>query len=225
MKIRIPKNRWEAFVALSTMSDESVKTVFAALASVPPQNYGPDVALQIAASLKDTLGNGIAEVVDTVFSLFPLIISTNKSVDQMLDTVMEAVRQYAAREKELPPDQLDRLRINLKKLLQVPSMSVGAKATGVLFDNPHNFLNARVITDLRPVFELENVNIAGAVILHTLKIEYGAEGTSEKEFFVALDDDDIKSLISKLERALEKGDKMRELINASSVPLLNPAQS
>ncbi|MDO8042296.1 hypothetical protein [Janthinobacterium sp. SUN137] len=222
MNIRIPKNRWEALVRLADMSADAVKILFAELAKVPPQKFGPDLPDQIAESLKGSGIENVSVIADTLFSLIPLLISSGKPVNEVVEELLNAIRNQAPSGKNLEEDKIEQLRANLQKLLRVPSIYMGAKATSVLTDNQSNFLSARILTDVRPVFELESTDVAAAVILHNLKISFASQGDSEREFFVSMDAVDVQSLISTLQRAQQKADKLQKIFNETNLLLINP---
>jgi len=222
MNIRIPKNRWEAFAGLSTLSEDSVKILFARLASTPPQKFGPELPTSLEANLSESGIENVAEMVDTLFSLFPLLINLSKPVNEIIDEVLEAVRNQAPPNLRFDENRIEQLRTNLQKLLRVPSMYMGAKATSVLTDNQSNFLTARVLTDVRPVFELETTDVAGAVVLHNLKIHFASQSDAEREFFVSLDAADVESLIATLQRAQQKAEKLQKMFDSKDILLINP---
>jgi DNA-binding ferritin-like protein (Dps family) len=222
MNVRISKHRRDTLAKIASLSDEDVKTLFGALAQFPPDKYGPSLPADIAQSLASSGITNVSEIVDTILSLFPLVISSSKSVGEVIGDIVAAVSEQSSSSDDLTSDKLDHLRLNLSKLLRVPSMCLGAKATSVLFENERNYLDARVLTDMRPVFELETPEIGGAIITHTLKIEYASEGNGEKEFFVSLSSADVESLIKKLQRAQEKSNKLEKVVELSSLVLLKP---
>lgn len=221
MNIRIPKNRWKALLRLADMSADEVKTLFAALAQVPSQKFGPDLPAQLAEQLQGSGIENVSEISDTLFSLFPLIIAASKPVNEVIEQLIGAVRVQAPEDSQIDDGRIEQLRNNLQKLLRVPSIYIGAKATSVLTDNQSNFLNARVLTDVRPIFELESTDVSGAVILHNLKVTFSSQG-EDKEFFVALDDEDVETLISTLQRAQQKAATLREFFDVKTLPIITP---
>ncbi len=225
MKLRIPPQRRDVLFSLSNLSDTIVKELFAALANVPAGQYGPDLPLSLSSSLTSLEADQAQEIVDTLLSLYPFVTSTNRPVNDFVEEIVLALRNQPSPSKTVFSDaQLDQLRVNLQKLLKVPSMSIGAKATGLLFENERSLLNSRVITDIRPVFQMDSTDIGAAVILHTLKLEYAESGDGDKEFFIVLDSTDIDSLIANLERAKEKGQKLKGILKNTAIPLIDPGE-
>lgn len=215
---RIPDSRKAALLSLSELSDACVKELFSALAQVPPGLYGPQLPVQVAADVKTAEPKVIESIVDTLLSLYPAMISANESVDEFVEKVVETISVPG--KTQIDGTKISDLRTNLRKLLKVPSISLGAKATSVLFENERSLVNARILTDIRPVFELESANVGGALVIHTLKLEYYSDGDGAKEFFVSLDSDDIDTLILKLERAKQKAEKLKGVLSAASVRLI-----
>lgn len=97
----------------------------------------------------------------------------------------------------------------LKPFLGMQRFALALRAVNVRYDNERNFVQARTLTDIRPIFatsqtaEDESLEVKKAVVVHYLKITY-AESGSRGEFYVALDNDDVVSLMDTLSRAQRK---------------------
>ena len=94
------------------------------------------------------------------------------------------------------------------------------KAAGVALDQDHLFYHARILTDVRPVFDEKGDTVSAAVIIHNLRIHYG-ENSDHKDFYVALDTGDIQLLREALDRADKKAKRLQELLNASGIVYLD----
>lgn len=91
----------------------------------------------------------------------------------------------------------------------------------VMREHEHVLCEPRVLTDLRPVFG-KNEEPAAGVIVHTMKIKYheGAYGPL-KEFFVALNSEDIEELRDILDRATRKEESLRRLATEAGLRCLD----
>jgi len=101
----------------------------------------------------------------------------------------------------------------LNTLLCQNVIVVLAKANSVLYDNQRNFVESRVLTDLRPVFTTaidSRPTLAG--IVHNLKVAY-LENGSQHEFFVSLDEDDLDNLFDVITRAKKKAQFLRATVS------------
>lgn len=89
----------------------------------------------------------------------------------------------------------------------------------MLFEHEHSFRQARIFTDIRPVFEPGQPADAppqGGTIVHTLKISYYADN-EPKDFFIALDTSDTRALRDQLERADMKAQSLKAVLAAAKV--------
>jgi hypothetical protein len=88
----------------------------------------------------------------------------------------------------------------------------------LLRDNEHNFKFSKVLTDIRSVFDSsEDKPLSdGAVIIHNLKITYEDVDGRNKDFFLALDTDDIQQIQKTLEKATKKTTHLISKLNNQS---------
>jgi hypothetical protein len=123
-----------------------------------------------------------------------------------------------------PPDQdWVRLERDIARLLDVSnSLLITNKAAMLISEHEHAFCseNTRVISDIRAIFPSgEITSPAGAVIIHMLKLAYH-QGDDDKEFYIALDEEDLRILRDSLDRAIAKEKRLREVIKSSKVPYI-----
>lgn len=111
-------------------------------------------------------------------------------------------------------------RFNATQL--TPAFAAFAKAGELLVQNERNYISARGLTDLRPLFG-EDV-AAGPVLFviqHELQIKFKRKDREEsEEFFVAMDERDIDNLIETLSRLKQKTDALAKHLERANVPYL-----
>lgn len=127
-------------------------------------------------------------------------------------------------ELAIPDGQKAEFKERLKQSLELTSLAITAKVNDVRGDHEHTFTAARILTDLRPIFEYDNISSsigkpAATVINHMLKIEY-LKGHELKEMFFALDTQDITDLRAVLRRADSKALALKALIEKAGIPYL-----
>ena len=75
----------------------------------------------------------------------------------------------------------------------------------------NNFLESRVISDIRIVYENElSEKEQCALVIHNLKIRFFSKNNSFDEFFVALNLSDLEKLKETIERAIQKDKLIRD---------------
>jgi hypothetical protein len=105
----------------------------------------------------------------------------------------------------------------LARVMELPSMVTSAKASDLLTEYDRIFGDARIVTDIRPVFMEDPQEMAnGAVIVSTLKVQYqDSQGISS--FYVALDTQDLVALKKVVDRALLKVDTVKEELDRAKL--------
>lgn len=96
----------------------------------------------------------------------------------------------------------------LVELLDSKLFRVAAKSANLAYDYANLLRNARVITDVRPVFDDSVESIDGAVVSHVLRLKYTGID-DETSLSIVMDATDIQRLLEECERALSKGNLVR----------------
>ncbi len=221
-RLFIPPKRLDPLLKLAKLSEDSIDELFTVLANQPVQLYLPDAPNSIAKDLRSIPYQDGVTIVETLLSLYPAILASDSPVNIFIDDLVEAFTEEFGQKKDFQPDVALSLLNALQKLLRVPSLATGAKATNVLYQIERNLVTSRVISDIRPIFDLESDEINGALVIHTLKLEYFSDDTDNtKEFFVSLNAADIDQLIHNLTRAKRKAQRLREALQLASITYID----
>lgn len=87
--------------------------------------------------------------------------------------------------------------------------SIIQKSSHLTYAHEKVLREARIITDVRPVFQGESDDISRAVVIHKLQIDYSTAG-ERRRFEVALDAGDVTSLKKACQRAETKASAVRK---------------
>jgi len=145
------------------------------------------------------------------------------SLDEFVRDLIEAAKQQNATLS--PPEGWENVEGNLRHLLDPNgSLAISAKASELRTEHQRVICvaNCRVLTDLRPVF-LENVGQSPKAIIlqHILKLAYHDDTSREpKEFFLALDGEDLRRLKGLIERAVAKERSLRNSARIEGAAIL-----
>jgi len=126
-----------------------------------------------------------------------------------------------------PKGDWELFRAKMTRLLQYESVGITVKAIGVVTEQAHTYCgyDSRLVSDIRPIFYGDTAGqVKAAVIVHTLKIAYHTSDDVE-EFFVALDSRDIRNLRKLLDRAEEKEQSLRAILDREHIPILDVEES
>ena len=132
------------------------------------------------------------------------------SIESMVSDIVDALQSDG-----LDPEKSASFRTRLQLLLALDTVALRAKALELQVDHARALQSARILTDVRPVFAIdEPLRISGLLVVHTLKIGY-FQDQEYRELFIALDATDITTLREALIRAELKGEAIRsQLVTA-----------
>ncbi len=196
----------------------------AALREVPDTYNEIALSSAVAAKVDTIAASDVEEMVPALFSLYSYRDYRQAAISDVVQGIAQAMEESRSDQLRLLPEHRSDFEDLLAKLLDVEPLNVRARARALVLENEHTLQEARVLTDIRSVFEPENLEDKpkGAVILHTLKIGYLADN-EPKEFFVALDTDDVRELIEQLERADAKAESLKSsVLKPAQVPPIDP---
>lgn len=91
----------------------------------------------------------------------------------------------------------------------------------MLLEQGQAFCGARILTDIRPLFapDLKAAPTA-ALVVHTLRISYH-QGSELKQFYVAMDSEDIQALKNTLDRAESKAENLHAVLDTAKITCLD----
>jgi len=205
LALTIPERFRDGLAAIAVLDDDSFAEVYEALKSVSVETLGQqELANTVANEVRRISAEDTRKIVDVLASLYQLrsrgIVSAEKVASDLYDALKR--EQSPLLKEQYAADIQNRLT----ELLSLESLSsVAARAKELQMDVERVFCEARILTDLRPIFGTQVGEPKAMMIIHTLKLGYhdGATGKHE-ELFVALDNDDIQKLKRVLERAEKK---------------------
>lgn len=209
--LTIPEPIRESLSQLAFLSEDQVTELLKALSTTAPAVYRRDVVTQITQKVESIPSDEIDNIVQALFGLSVGRLNSEVSIS-------EFVQDVAGLFPEIEGETLELFKRRITNLLDVDCLKIGAKAYELLFEHEHNFLDARVLTDVRPVFgDAPNDLPIGAMIVHTLKLNY-VESDRPQTFYVALDERDIKRLVETLDRAKSKATVLKSVLVNTNVP-------
>jgi hypothetical protein len=200
-KIKIPEIFKKGFTDLAKINDSTLDSVvtyvkFSALGA------GPGIFIDELIKLDKLISVELAEVIYS----FGALLNRNPSLKKE-ELALDLVEAYKS--NDLPDS--DKLYVNLIKCFDVSTnLKLTTKAIELLSENENVYLDSRILSDVRLVFNdsLENENRC-ALILHNLKLSFQSNN-EEKEFYLSLDKNDLLKLKEVVERAIEKDNVLRK---------------
>jgi hypothetical protein len=214
--VKIPEDDLPALLDLAGMDEVVFTSLLSGIEQSQPTLKPSDLVDQLVKSVKLESAR-----------LFPMVRAILRIYDLKggsADAAKTVAESAAAQKKiEFTPELISMLQSRLAKVLGFDgSLGVTSKALDVMREHQHTFCNARIISDVRPIFANTTKKASAAVIVHNLQIGYHEPGSkAHKEFYVALDTQDIQKLKEVIARAEEKTEALQAIVNAASVRYLD----
>jgi hypothetical protein len=145
------------------------------------------------------------------------------SISEFAEMVANAAEATGDEKLRGPREQWNALRERLERLLAPGNpLALSAKAAGLFTEQERLFCDARILTDIRPVFERQaTVRPAGLSVIHTLKLLFHKTSQNPEELYIALDVDDLRTLKQVIQRAEEKQQSLEAVVRSTGIPLLS----
>jgi hypothetical protein len=219
--LKIPDAAVPALQKIAAMPEEVFGSLTAILRQTKPLLSSSAFIAKVGSQIKGLDPADFAVILGVIYSLYKVKDAKRRSSQEVADAVSEAM---AKKPSFGFPEKLSILSIRIKELLEFDtSVAVSFKAADVMTAHEHVFCNARILSDIRPVFA-DSMEVPGAaVIVHNLKIGFHNKTDGKHvEFYVALDVDDIRELKEIVERAEQKTAALKAVIAKSELLYLEP---
>lgn len=218
--ISVPDAYQSGVDALVHITDDQFSQLLSALKAAKPSLFSTGLASQVAPSINGLKSREVRRIVESLVAMYAVRIRLGISSSEFASGISAAIDDF----EEASFSEEDKLRLaeRLTQLLEMEkSLGITSKANDVLTEHEHTFCSARVLTDIRPIFQSDLASPPSeAVVVHTLKIAYHQD-REHKEFYVALDSDDIQMLKSAIERAELKDRSAKSLLDKAGVLCLD----
>ncbi len=213
MPVSLPRSIIDPLIEFAKLSDQDFDSLKKGLASIAVSVSPKDVAKQLIPFLSQTSERDLHRIVSSLVSVITTQWANHIEPSQAAADIADALTG-----RGLSESLRNQFQARLQTILELDAgIRVAAKAMSLLVDHNKVFREAQIFTDVRPVFtDAKPTALAGAVIIHTLKIEYG-EADEDRSVYLALDTADISKLRRVLDRADEKATSLKEFLHRGNL--------
>ncbi len=206
--ITVPEEHSSGLLKIIGLSPEDSRLVAAALGKATSLNR-----MALAALVKDALPtltiDDAREIVGTLLSLYAARTGMDMALESFVADLLSAAKSIQGGQPVEVSQQ------SLTELLGVRPLSMISKARGLHVDHENTFCSARILTDLRAVFDVDvQQEPVGFVMAHILKLGYHHAG-KHTTIHIGMDKVDVDKLIAALQRAQEKAATLTRTMSES----------
>ena len=216
----IPTAYREGFARIKKLSPADAEALIGALETVPAPRGLKELASTVVAQVPQLKRGDVESILRTLFSLYVFLADEETPVSEYLSDLVGAMQASGRRELALSDQEKTEFEHKMSRLLGLKTVTLSSKVQGLKLEYPNTFYDAMFLTDIRPIFDKVDQRPVGATITHTLKIVYHETG-EHKEFYVALEPEDLQKLKKVIQRAETKEASLKSVLKAASVPELS----
>ncbi len=221
-RLEIPERQKSALMQILRFSPKERKQLLDALKEAKPSLLGRTFTSSWTQKA-DVSESEAQDMFQLLASLYVSMDIADQSADAFAAEVCDAIRASKDPGLQLRDANWAEIKSYLAQLLALDNtLGVSAKASDVRSEYGNVFCTARILTDLRPVYGRDvEKGPAVAVIVHEAKISFHESGEERtKDFYVALDSDDLLQLKKLLERANRKEDSLKAAAKKGGINVL-----
>jgi len=210
--LTIPRRYRVGLAAVEQLAEADVTLLAERLALAEPEVSFEKLAARLDREL--SVDADLARVLEAVASLNTLLPEDGSGADRLAQDVSESG------DLKIPDERRPAYAARLETLMRIPVLVVAARASELLTEHDKVFHDARILTDVRPVFERDpSTGVKMGAVVATMKLEYHPSGKRAIEsVFISLDHGDLEHLRHVLDRALTKMDSLAGLMKETNVP-------
>jgi hypothetical protein len=205
--LRIPPAHIAPFRELAGLPSDDLKAIRDAIASAAEGATPPDLA-EAVRKAQPSLAPSAQGFVDALMSLSVLRSAQGWTLRETAEALASST------DLELPTDEQSGFAERIADVLAARPLWHAAKAYDLGTAFVRSLQSGRIITDVRPVFDDDPADRPGsAVITHSLILRTYNDDGQQKTFYITLDEEDLRSLKTQTERALDKLATLRGLLD------------
>jgi len=200
VQIRLHSHQLADLAAIARLSPDRLIAVARALENKHPLRFSELHRLVTGALGGDE--SSAHHLLRPVLALNSAMRQRNLSIEKVFEGLEESFATEEDWNTELRAKWND-VKGPLQVLFAAAAVTLVSKATDLAFDYANLFQGARIITDIRPVYDKDATKIDAAVISYTLRLHYDNRA-GDHSLSVALDESDVRLLREQCDRALRK---------------------
>ncbi len=218
----IPRPYQKGFGIILNLSKKDFDELYSNIENLVDSYSVKDLSEQIVKANKSFTEDNIKQIVIAIRGLTEIIENSEDTIEETLEDIFDIIKEGNAEDIIYNNQNKEDFQSRVKKLLESKAIENSSKAIRVLTANQNNFLFARIITDIRPIF---NTNVEetpkSAVIVHNLQLHYQDSHCAEhKDIFISLDSKDVQALKDALARAEKKERNLKSMLQNINLKLL-----
>lgn len=218
-RLRIPAEGYKGLEILQGLQPDVLQEFLSALNRAPLTFDRDDIFTFVKEAVSKIAPDDLHLLLKTIFSLHVTYSYSRRKLNIFVNDIVNAIKTNEEYSEKFASTDWIKFRGMLETLFAIAPLACLAKAADIVAEHAYIFSSSRVLTDIRPVFGSDESTLSALFISHQLKLSYYNE-SEERELFLALDDEDIDSLIETLRRAQKKAKTIKATVVVENLPYI-----
>jgi hypothetical protein len=222
-QVALQQIQLDDFVAIRDLAPAKLEAAVDALRLAPSTPMKPDrLANVLAEGLKEPKGTADG-IVRQALALYAWIIHGGLTISELQASTREAVKNdFGWTDAEI--EKWRGVEPAFSELIASKAIRLTASVIDLSYEYTNIWQGARILTDIRPIFNEDATVIDGAVVSHAFRLRFDSVD-GPHEMYVCLDESDIRALADQCERALQKSRTAGSMLTEKAkVPIVIPGE-
>lgn len=216
----IPAPYRQGFARIKKLTASELDSLVGALQKTQPAGRVKEITSVVIKQVPNLNRADVESILRTLYSLCIFVSDEETPLSEHLSELTTAMQASGRPELALSENEKIDFEKRLNKLLSIKAVIISFKIESLRQDYQNTLHDAKILSDIRPIFDKPEERPVGCAIAHTLEIEYHEAG-EHKEFYVVLDNDELQKMKRIIQRAETKATSLKSLLKASGLPDLS----
>lgn len=204
------------------MPAHALRQLLSALDETPLVMNPDALSEHLASGVEEMSRDEINDILWSLISVYSLREEFDLSTSEAVEHIAQAMQESHSEKLRLSEEERTQFEERLVAILSSGKLDLIGKASALTLEHEHFMREARIVTDIRPVFGSDpSSRPDGAVIVHTLRLTYTDDNNQRRDFYVAMDSVDVRNLQDSLKRATEKADSLKLILDAAKISFID----
>lgn len=218
----IPRQYQDGFVKIRDASDQTLQQLLSTLDEASLIMNADTLAERLASGVEAISHDDMSDILWSLLSVYSLREDFDLSTSEAAANVAQAMQDSSLEKLALSDEDRGKFEERLVALLSSSRLDLVGKASALTLEHEHFMREARIVTDIRPVFASDPASRpSGALITYTLRLTYIDSDNRRRDFYIALDAADVRDLKDSLKRAEKKASSLKLMLDAAEIPLID----
>lgn len=208
-QLRLLRHQLTDLAIIRDLKVEAIQRLIEAIRGMQPLPLRPETLRHVIAQSLTDNPEAVESLIRQILSLYPLMAQMRLDIKRVFEGLSYGFRTATPPWTKEQIEQWQAREPALQELFSLDAVRLVTKALNLSYEYANLFKNARIITDIRPVFNVDATDIQGAVVTFTLRLRYD-DPSGDHSLSVALDEADVDALKEQCDRAIRKAETAKK---------------